>query len=1644
MKKIVNVLRMAFLVTTLSGHIHMSIGQTSPPSFSTSGTFSRTIPEDFLGLNGTNVLTPLEDWNAIDVNSALSGSNMRTLRFPGGTVSNFWDWRRGFFLTDNELPQGFTMPYNNNPPQLPDNLITDFSKSINRIAAAPIFNLNIMSSDYWYQMGLLYAANVHNLPVRYIELGNEFYLTDPNNIFKYPSVINYFDESMNWIQSIKQQAPFSSTEIAIVGSTSNANDPGRRRLWLETLISQLQASQWLYSPDAISLHYYGGSGVNGSVNASNVSTFLSQPFVSFQNLANAELNLIQTSSTGMEVWLTEYNLFNRNSRAHGTWAHGLYTAVQTLTCLNSNAIAKIDYHTMSGNGLFGSIFSNSDGFNFPADWDPPLPANTPSATIPWSFTACGYSLDILDNAINNCNQATAVNISGANDLTSGIPDLYSWYFQGTTSDEIIVINLGNNHYGLPLNTSDCDLSPINASWNANDQFNIRQISGYLMNGMSGALTSNSYPPSNLPLNSSDFSVNEYTGQVAIGAVTFAPYSVTRLWIENNTLIGRITDTEICDNTSTTIRLTGGNTSNYSSSSSAVIQPDPLNEPWLFTFTAPPVINTTVFNLNFSDGNSNIVVSVTVHPTPVLTVSTFPDPLPIAICSGSQIDLSANLLSSQPNPTISYIWTPSHDILAGGNPSNASISVSPVFDTDYQVFASDGFCWVEGPIIPISLALAKLSLGDDLLLCDGQQVELIPVITGNYSLGNLAYNWSTSEITSTIIFTPQPGINTVSLSVTDASTSCSITDEILITTVSCCQNSPLVLQPDGFGQDHIDNTNELDFYLVNNALPPGAAYNAGSFVLDNAILDLNGIIKCNHDFAFTNCILNFSQDAQILLDQGYKLKFQNCTLQVCNTGTTWNGIRASHKNAHLILDNCVIGDAQASVQLSNDASYTLIDNSFSNCFVAMDFENYFDEVNWGDSYTDPFSVNFYNYGYITGNHFSSTGMLGEPFLSENLYRPYTAVNAANVLELYIGRNQSGLENLFHDSHYGIFAKNSSVFCYNNEFDNLFNFDNYHSPWIGTGIYSKSDFDYSDREIIIGNGGIQGTNLFLNSELGIYLHGDLNSTINKNHFGNTDPLNPRQKMFSLFVDFPRNNPIYIANNKFFDFQIGVCGRDVGSYGTGQFIAEWNEFYNAFLGMPNDLYGTAINVDNPLGLNSGLIKINNNTINDPRIGIHCRMAIKPQILDNIITFDIAAANLGDHFNTGIWTEETDFADISRNTITQSNFLNDPAQSVHLIGIASYDMNTSGIWCNQINNMGYSMFLMNDCLGTELHNNHMRNYDVGIWCENLKLKQQGTNSINWENSWLCDNSILFLGNKRVSGTLNQPQPINWYHHGSTTPTNSNCPDPGNPNVVFPIGNADFVLAEPCGTSTERNITEENRDAYFGSSISTGISNPSNSDYLSQNEVYKTLNQDTSLIEVGTNMDPDFDQFYSEIQNTNIEIFKQVKDEVTNYEFSSALLLSNAISENNTIESNHKFVTEKYLQIILYDSLSESDSTFLETLSMSNVSDNGSAVYSANSILLKENIISSYNSNKIHSGYLESKDNVISIYPNPFSDQISIDYGEENVDRVEIYNSETKLIFSSHQVTSINTKHLTAGTYLLKIFSEFDNSHYKFVLVKP
>ncbi|MBK7967242.1 MAG: hypothetical protein IPK10_19500 [Bacteroidetes bacterium] len=104
---------------------------------------------------------------------------MRVLRYPGGTLGNYWDWRKGWFLSGHDLPNGILLPENYNPlipvntgNYLFDDKLETFLKCLSSSYAKPMWQMNVLTSDFNYQLATLYASKVAGVKSEYVELGN--------------------------------------------------------------------------------------------------------------------------------------------------------------------------------------------------------------------------------------------------------------------------------------------------------------------------------------------------------------------------------------------------------------------------------------------------------------------------------------------------------------------------------------------------------------------------------------------------------------------------------------------------------------------------------------------------------------------------------------------------------------------------------------------------------------------------------------------------------------------------------------------------------------------------------------------------------------------------------------------------------------------------------------------------------------------------------------------------------------------------------------------------------------------------------------------------------------------------------------------------------------------------------------------------------------------------------------------------------------------------------------------------------------------------------------------------------------------------------------------------------------------------------
>ena len=335
------------------------------------------IAPDALGYNG-NLLRG-GSWNDPQLVEAFGSLEPGTIRYPAGTLANYWDWRRGGIDTATpDLPHGWertnAKPYG----------IKELKTVYGATGAKPIFVLNMLTSTLEEQMALLRAAKEAELPVDYVELGNEYYLSSKAYVAKYPTAPDYAREANRWTAAIK--AEFPDTKVSAVGAAVRASDDKRRKTWNGLVIPLLKGQ------DAISLHVYQGNGLGNTDKLmeakglveddtpkprgmwgskpsqqaqwqvlgtdEGLRNMLSMPFSRVKEMT--ELDLLPP---GMSAWITEYNLFDRTGPVRGTWAHGLISAGLTLNMLGDERVGLLCFHDLYGSPQFAAIFSANAGFD---------------------------------------------------------------------------------------------------------------------------------------------------------------------------------------------------------------------------------------------------------------------------------------------------------------------------------------------------------------------------------------------------------------------------------------------------------------------------------------------------------------------------------------------------------------------------------------------------------------------------------------------------------------------------------------------------------------------------------------------------------------------------------------------------------------------------------------------------------------------------------------------------------------------------------------------------------------------------------------------------------------------------------------------------------------------------------------------------------------------------------------------------------------------------------------------------------------------------------------------------------------------------------------------------------------------------------
>lgn len=1587
-------IKLAILVSFASFKL---IGQ---PISATLGTATK-MPEDFFGYNGANFVRASEpNYNTPWIVDSLPSLNCSTIRYTAGLPGNYWDWQKGWFL--DSLPPGWILPkdYNGINPKNSD-LIT-FRSMVNNAGVKPMLSTNILTSNKEYQLAELFYANGINIPVKYLEFGSELYHTRLNYVEAFPTAESYALKCNEWATYFKSFPFFANYKIGLTGATERPEvQYSRRNTWTEKVAATANNKI-----DAIILHYYNAGGWGSSdVNLENLPLMLSAPFKQFDN-EKEQLDIIRNA--GKEAWLTEYNHYDRARCTHDTWAQGLFTASQTLSFFEDTNITKILCHALTGDARLGALFNDTtallDYQKYKGDADCSI--NAPYTNL-YEKSAMGTALQQVAHAmINSTSKKQIVFGPGTPVFANGYKVLYGWQFESPLYTEAIVLNLDSVVHEITFDS---------AQWNLSES-RYEQI----FPGPGGPLE---YIKGNAKYKPGVNELSVVLERKANQKLTLKPWSLTRIWVKKNTILVKPTDSTICNGTFTTIRAYGGKNYKWSGAKFDYLNADSSQ----VKFTTGNTIN-KVYTITVTDGSGvSATTSIQVFEMPNLSVTSNA----LSTCAGSEVKLTANIFTSNPNAVFKYLWVPSEELV---NYNSAICKAYPTKTTTYTVYATDGKCFA--PFDTVTVFVEPVAnAGDDKIIPINVPYLLKPAVIAS----NTSYSWYQNNIligTDSLMVTPQ--VTTTYMLIANIQSGCADTDYVTLTPIFICESSIdtlLTIAPyttiKQFAQRII---------AYSTATGMGIATDTTLKNFTDEII-INGPLIINDNFSFTNCPnLKFGEGAYILHNADNRtLEFINCALGAANCNNKmWRGIVVTEPNEKISLRNTSISDAIIGVQLVDNSILVAYDCNFNNCYIGLKYEH-FDESEAE--------------GKIAGCSFTGLQCNLEPHLNE---KRLAGIICDNASFLTIGDAKEA-PNVFSNSLFGIRAVNTSITLRNSSFNNILfdSLSNYSNT--GTAVYMTNSNgmgninDYAQLWPLLildaGDTTANSMNSFSNAEAGIVAE-----NIEVSSVGNT--FSNLTSAIDIKGSILKN--LNLTDNTITFTSFGINLNDNKFAKTNILRNHITTGVSAF----NTSLKYAIKVNDAAGMSSVLRIADNTIINKGLQGIWVSNNHFGQIDNNTITI----AHTKQLKANGIRIENSDSMIVNCNRVqgdtSSSIFLDQTAISL------TFSPSTV-VQCNTTDLTGTGIEFLADCNLANFKNNVIKEHYNGLKLGDDLLTggvigpQPNINSSKptgniFKGAYTIpsgqgvgkgyfQNAATYAANSLAGGPQGSANQFLVYALDSNQIPFPNLNSGAGASSFTPTQKSQtpticlFNCSLPVGKigNTETEVAQENENISIKDRIASELYSKTDDDatlYSQKLQLLKSINQ----TDLNNKSAVTLNAFYNAAQSNNLSKFAAIQ---SNYDLakemlnngsdayqvalSNALSTVNAVNPKNIIEQNLQTLEEIKISNLLHKtSFSKNDLMIIKSIAMQCPYTGGASVFDARGIcaMYFDLNFNDYdlckNKTEIQTSNLNKIDDVYFMaYPNPAKESISLSFN-----------------LSSYKSATFNLYDMTGRSIVIDNINTFDN----------
>jgi hypothetical protein len=376
-------------------------------------------------------------------------------RFPGGTLANYWDWRKGRLLTGIDLPDNMAktaVKTKNLPPATLESL----KQLADSTGIIPCFVLNILTSTLDDQLEMLKTASSLGLPVKYVELGNEIYWGKHSNV--YPTAADYAKTAAEWAHAIK--VSFPEAKIAIIGDSEDPDFKVGERVatWNTQIRPFVEGNTDL---DAVTMHPYIFKSSSypeiSDLSQENIQRTFAASFLARNNVTHA---IDHSLPPGKEVWITEYNIIDDEHVVNSRWIHTLFSTSMTLSFLDEPRISMMLFHSLSGAYTFAVSHHPTYAKIFNDEYHKQM--------VPYSLTAAGVGVTQVFGALEGMEEYKKIEFPDSQQYsvqmhgkTYTYPGLVGYTFGAGSLRKSVILNLSDTPVKLDL--GDASLSS-NRRW----------------------------------------------------------------------------------------------------------------------------------------------------------------------------------------------------------------------------------------------------------------------------------------------------------------------------------------------------------------------------------------------------------------------------------------------------------------------------------------------------------------------------------------------------------------------------------------------------------------------------------------------------------------------------------------------------------------------------------------------------------------------------------------------------------------------------------------------------------------------------------------------------------------------------------------------------------------------------------------------------------------------------------------------------------------------------------------------------------------------------------------------------------------------------------------------------------------------------